>query len=137
MGSNPTSTATDLQERQPWQLTGARLVLSLSHLSVSVASRVRSRRPAQPQVFCLVTEAPDAPEQKHARRRGVHPAVQGWPGPSATGRMPANLESASHRVIEKFWRTRAERPPICAGPGDGQGCPVSRPNGCPVGAAPR
>jgi len=117
VGSNPTSTATDLQERQPWQLTGARLVLSLSHLSVSVASRVRSRRPAQPQVFCLVTEAPDAPEQKHARRRGVHPAVQGWPGPSATGRMPGNLESASHRVIEKFWRTRAEPPPICAGPG--------------------
>ena len=110
MGSNPTSTATDLQERRPWQLTGARLVLSLSHLLVSVASRVRSRRPAQPQVFCLVTEAPDAPEQKHARRRGVHPAVQGWPGPSATGRMPANLQSASHRVIEKFWRTRAEPP---------------------------
>jgi len=51
---------------------------------------VRSRRPAQPQVFCLVTDAPGAPEQEHARREGVHPAVQGWPGSSATGRILAN-----------------------------------------------
>ena len=46
MGSNPTSTAVDLRERRPWQLTGAHLVLPLSHLFVSVASRVRSRRPS-------------------------------------------------------------------------------------------
>jgi hypothetical protein len=32
----------------------------------------------------------DDPEQKHARRRSVRPAVHGWPGPSATGRIPAN-----------------------------------------------
>jgi len=35
---------------------------------------------------CLVTAIADDPEQKHARPRSVHPAVQGWPGPSATGR---------------------------------------------------
>jgi len=34
-------------------------------------SRVRSRRPDQPQLLCLVTDALDGPEHKHARRRSV------------------------------------------------------------------
>jgi GNAT superfamily N-acetyltransferase len=63
---------------------------------------------------CLVTAIADDPEHKHARRRGVHPPVQGWRGPSATSRMPANLSTPLHRVIEAFWRTRAE-PPFGAG----------------------
>jgi len=46
----------------------------------------------------------DDPEHKHARRPSVRPAVHGWPGPSATGRIPANLRTASHGVIEEFWR---------------------------------
>jgi hypothetical protein len=53
-----------------------------SHLVVSVTSRARSRRPDQPQLLCLVIDSPDGSEQKHARRRSVHPAVQSRPGPS-------------------------------------------------------
>src|SRR5215813_8221510 len=43
-------------------------------------------------------------ERQGARRPSVRPAVHGWPGPSATGRIPANLRTASHGVIEEFWR---------------------------------
>jgi hypothetical protein len=46
-------------------------VLPWSHLLVSVTSRVRSRHPDQPQLLCLVTDALDGPERKHARRRSV------------------------------------------------------------------
>jgi hypothetical protein len=70
-------------------------VLPWSHLVVSATSQVRSRRPDQPRLLCLVTDAPDGTEQKHARRRSVRPTVQGWPGPSPTGRIPANLQTTS------------------------------------------
>jgi hypothetical protein len=46
-------------------------VLPWSHLLVSVTGHVRSRRTDQPEVLCLVTAAPDGPEQKHARCRSV------------------------------------------------------------------
>jgi hypothetical protein len=35
--------------------------------------RVRFRRPDQPPALFLVTNAPDGPEEKHARRRSVRP----------------------------------------------------------------
>jgi hypothetical protein len=69
---------------------------TVTHLVVSVMSRARPRRPDQPRLLCLVTDALDRPERRGARRCGACPAVQGWPGPSATVRMPANLETASH-----------------------------------------
>ena len=34
--------------------------------------------------MCLVTVAPNRPEQSGTRRQGVCPTVQGWPGPFAT-----------------------------------------------------
>jgi hypothetical protein len=51
-----------------------------SHLLVSVTSRAQYRRPDQPQLLCLVTDALDRPEHKHARRRGVHPCRSGLAG---------------------------------------------------------
>jgi hypothetical protein len=70
----------------------------------------------EPQLLCLVTAPPDRHERRGARRRSVGPTVQGRPGPSATwvqvavarGRIPANLQTASHSVIEKFWENAAE-----------------------------
>ena len=47
-------------------------------------------------LLSLVTGAPDGPERNGARRRSVHPTVQGWPGPSATGKIPADVQTASH-----------------------------------------
>ena len=47
------------------------LVLPWPHLVVSVTSRVRSHRRAQPEMSCLVTAIADDPEQRHARRRSA------------------------------------------------------------------
>ena len=77
MGSNPTSTAADLREHRSWQPIGGRVVLPWSHLVVSLTSRMRSHRRAQPQLSCLVTAIADDPEQKRARRRIVRLAVHG------------------------------------------------------------
>jgi hypothetical protein len=40
------------------------------------------------QLFCQVTGLVNAPEPRDARRRSVRLSVQGWPGPSATCRIP-------------------------------------------------
>jgi hypothetical protein len=41
---------------------------------------------------CLVTAVADDPEEKHTRRWGVRPTVQGWPGLSATGYPPIRTD---------------------------------------------
>jgi hypothetical protein len=46
------------------------------------------------QLFCQVTGIADTPERRGARRRSVHPSVQGWPGPSATGRSACHASQA-------------------------------------------
>jgi len=56
----------------------------------------------QPQLLDLVTDATDRPERRGTRRQSVCPTVQGWSEPSATSPMPANLQAASHWLIEKF-----------------------------------
>ena len=60
---------TDPDSRQ-----AGRVVLPRSHLVVSVTSRMRSHRRAQPQLSWLVMAIADDLEQKYARRWGVHPA---------------------------------------------------------------
>ena len=61
---------------------------------------------------CLVTAMADDPEHKHAHPEACAlPFRAGRDRPRPSG-YPANLQTTSHRVIEKFWRTRAE-PPIC------------------------
>ena len=68
MGSNPTSTATDLQEYR--FLAAARWVSRdpLAHLFGSVMSRVRRRRRDDPRLLCLVTDALDRRDRSGARR---------------------------------------------------------------------
>jgi hypothetical protein len=73
---------------------------------------------------CLVTAIADDPEQKHARRWGVHLAVQGWPG-TVCGRPDTRQLADRVVLIEKFWRTRAE-PPYCAADGLASGGRVQR-----------
>jgi len=82
---------------------------------VSVRRCVWSRSPDQPQVLCLVTRSRTTvhdPEQKHARRQSVRLTVHDRSGRSATGRIPANLRTASHSVIEGLRRTRRRRPGV-------------------------
>ena len=52
----------------------------------------------------------NAGERRCARPRGVRPAVQGWPGRSATGRRPANSPTAHNDRSRSSRRTRAEPP---------------------------
>ena len=55
-------------------------------------------------LLCLVTGIVDGPERRGARRRSVRPTVQGQAGTVrelvqvavACGRIPANLQAASH-----------------------------------------
>jgi hypothetical protein len=78
-------------------------------------------RPTSATLLRLATDALDRSGRKDARNRSRRPTVQGRPGPSATwvqvavarGRIPANLRTASHSVIEKLWenaRRAAELP---------------------------
>ena len=78
-----TSTATDLREQRTGRPADGCLMLQWSHLMVSVTSCEGSLRGSEPRMSCLVTAIADDPEHKHARRRGVRPALQGWPTPSA------------------------------------------------------
>jgi hypothetical protein len=94
VGSNSTSTATDLQEYR-FSAAARRVARHpLAHLFGSVMSRVRPRHPDQPRLLCLVTDVLDRRDRSGARRLGVRTAVHGWSGPSATGRIPANLRTA-------------------------------------------
>jgi hypothetical protein len=81
VGSNPTSTAVDLQELRSWQPISGRVVLPWSHLVVSVTSRMRSHRRAEPQMSCLVTAIADAPgggaDVGDGREQGVLPEAIG------------------------------------------------------------
>jgi len=81
VGSNPTSTATDLQEHWPWQPTGGVSHAPVGSLAVSNTSGARSRRQDQLQLLCLVTDTPDRPERR-GTPQSVCPIVQGWPEPS-------------------------------------------------------
>jgi hypothetical protein len=63
----------------------------------SFPSCAACRRRHHPPLLCLVTGVADGAERRGARRRSVRRTVQGWPGPSATGRIPdTNLQTASH-----------------------------------------
>ena len=95
MGSNPTSTATDLQEHRSWQLMDGRVGLPWSHLVISVTSRMRSHRRAQLQLSCLVTAIGDDPEQKRARRRSVRPYRSGLAGTVPACWIPGNVQTTS------------------------------------------
>jgi hypothetical protein len=95
VGSNPTSTAVDLREHRFWQPIGGRVVLPWSHLVVSVPSRMRSHCRAQPQLSFLVTAIADDPEQKRARRPGVHPCYSGLAG---TVRDRPHTRQLTHRI---------------------------------------
>ena len=100
----------DLQKHRSWQLSHLCPALAWSHLVVSVMSCRWCHRQDQPQLLCLVTGVVNGHERRGARRQSVRPAVQGRAGPSATwvhiavgcGRIPANSQTASHSVIEKF-----------------------------------
>ena len=60
------------------------------------------------QLFCQVTGVADGPEQRAARRRSVRLTVQGWPGPFATGRIPANHMPHHSERSKRSRRTRAD-----------------------------
>ena len=60
---------------------------------VSVLSAQHHLHGDSPQLFYQVTGVADVPEQEAARRRSVHLAVQGWPRSSATGRIPADVQT--------------------------------------------
>jgi hypothetical protein len=77
---------------------------------VSVLGAVQCHRRDKPSLLCLVTGALDRPERWGARRRSVRPTVQAKPDRPRPGcmlllrgRIPANLQTASHSVIETFW----------------------------------
>jgi hypothetical protein len=86
--------------------------------------RARCQPPGTAALLCLVKDAVDRPERRCARRQSVCPAVQGWPEPSATGRMPANVQTASHGVIEKF-QENARRAAMLGNLGRQSGCRYS------------
>jgi hypothetical protein len=75
----------DLQEHPHWQPSAGPLEFAWSHLVVSVVDRRWCHSQDQPPLLCLVTDVPDRPEQRGARRRGVLVAS---PGSLA---VPANL----------------------------------------------
>jgi predicted lipoprotein with Yx(FWY)xxD motif len=54
-----------------WPLACGRLAVAWSHLVVSVLGAGRCHRRDKPQLLCLVTDAPDRPERRGARRRSV------------------------------------------------------------------
>src|SRR5262249_56230339 len=62
VGSNPTSTATDLHKHQHWPTTGACLRPPWSHLLVSVTSCRQPYPRDHPRPFCPVPHAPHCPE---------------------------------------------------------------------------
>jgi hypothetical protein len=66
-----------------------------SHLVVSILSVERRLHRFRRNYFAR-SRASRTAVNRAIRRRSVRPAVQGWPGPSATGRIPANLQTASH-----------------------------------------
>ena len=71
-------------------LAGWRFEARWSHLLVSIFSARHHLHRDSPQLFCQVTGVAGSSEQRAARRRSVRLTVQGWPGPFATGRIPAN-----------------------------------------------
>ena len=84
-----------LKHRSPAP-TGRRLELRWSQLLVSVSSAGWVPPLGFVALLRLVTGIVDGPERKGTRRRSVHLTVPAWPGPSASGRIPANLQTASH-----------------------------------------
>ena len=60
-----------------------------SHLLVSVLSAQHHLQRDSLPLFCQVTGIADRPEERTARRRSVRLTIQGWPGPSAADRIPA------------------------------------------------
>ena len=93
----------DLQEHPSRPLAGQALTHTWAHLMGSFPGRGGCRCRYQPLRLCLVIRGiTDRPRRKSARRRSVHPAVQGRPGPSATWIQlplrkprPANLQITS------------------------------------------
>ena len=100
----------DLLKHRSSAPTAWRLELRWSQLLVSVSSVGWVPPLGFAAPLRLVTGIVNGPERRGARRRNVRPTVQGRPGPSATwvqiavgcGRISANLQIASHSVIEKF-----------------------------------
>ena len=107
----------DLQKYCSSPLTARRSEFPPVSFAVSVLSVGRRLRRLNAALFCQVTSLPDGQERRGARRRSVRPAVQGWPGPSATWVQVAVARPDTRQLTDRITlsargssrRTRADR----------------------------